>query len=280
MRRRDETQDRADGGITQFGALGEGAAVVLAALAQQQLYAFEAQPVEFVDGAQDAHLLAGVGDTLAGQQAVQQFTVIDAQLRRNAGGLEPGDSQGDHFGVGFRAIGTDGVGVTLDEFAQTAGARLFIAIDGAESVAAERLGQGFPVLRSETGQRRRQVVTQGHPLFIVVLEREDADIGAVGIGQELAKRIGIFEGRGLQGFEAEVLIDLGHGVDQPAFNSDLTGALIGKAARASGFGTESSFWIFAHAPRLDYWTRRDKRLLMFGTSPYSRDRRIRKQVVF
>ncbi len=252
MRRRYEAQDRGDSGVIQFGALGEGAAVVLAALAEEKLHTFEAQPVQLVDGAQHAHLLAAIGDAETAQQAVEQLAVIDTKLRGNAGRLETRHGQCHHFGVGFGSIGADGIGVALDEFTQTAGPRFFVAIDRAEGVTAKRLGQAFPVLRRETGQRRRQVVAQGHPLLVVVLQSENADIRPVGVGQELAQGIGIFEGGRLQGFETEVLIDLGHGRDQPALDGDLARAFIGKAARRAGFGAEGRFGGFAHAPRLDH----------------------------
>jgi hypothetical protein len=54
----DEVQHRVDRLAHQARALGEGAALVQAALAQQQAHALDAQAVQLVDGAQHAQLLA------------------------------------------------------------------------------------------------------------------------------------------------------------------------------------------------------------------------------
>ena len=45
-------------------------------------------------------------------------------------------------------------------------------------------------------------------MLVVVLEREHTDIRPVGVGQELAQRIGELEGPGVQRLEAVALIDL------------------------------------------------------------------------
>ncbi len=75
-------------------------------------------------------------------------------------------------------------------------------------------------------------------MVVIVLKREDADIGPVRIGQELAERIGIFEGRRLQGLEAVRLVDRRHGIDDAAFDRDRLAALVGKAAWRTRFGTK------------------------------------------
>ena len=119
-----------------------------------------------------------------------------------AGGGVALHRHGDDLGVGLRAGGADGVGVALDELAALARTRLLVAPHRTIGVAAEGLGQGLPVLGREAGERRGQVVAQRHPLLVVVLQGEHAFVGAVGVGQELAEGVGIFEGPGVQQLEA------------------------------------------------------------------------------
>ena len=57
-RGRREGQHRLDGVGRRFRAVGEGAGLVLAARAQQQPHALQAQPVQLVDRAQHRELLA------------------------------------------------------------------------------------------------------------------------------------------------------------------------------------------------------------------------------
>ncbi len=235
---RNEIEHRLDRRLRQLRPLGEVAAVILATGAEQQTHAVKAKAVHLVDGAQHAQLLMRLGHAETGQQAVEQLAVIDADAHRYIQRLEARDRHGDDFRVGLGAIGADDVRIALHEFAQAAGPRLFIAPDRSEGIAPEGLGQGFPVLRGKARQRRRQVIAQGHPLVVVVLKREDADIGPVRIGQELAERVGIFESRSLQGLEAVRLVHSRHGVDDAAFDRDRLAALVGKAARRARFGTE------------------------------------------
>jgi len=49
------------------------------------------------------------------------------------------------------------------------------------------------VLGGEARQRRGQVVAQRHPLLVIVLQSEHTLVRTVGVGQELAERVGIFE---------------------------------------------------------------------------------------
>ena len=86
------------------------------------------------------------------------------------------------------------------------------------------------MLGHEPGQRRGEVVAQGHPLLVVVLEGEDALVGTVGVGQELAQGVGVFEGAGLQGLEAVGFIDGRHGLQNAALGADRVGPPIIKTA--------------------------------------------------
>ena len=149
---------------------------------------------------------------------------------------KPCHRHGDDLGVGLGPGRAHGVGVALDELAVAAGAGLLVAPDRAEGVAAERLGQGLPVLGGEAGQRRGQVVAQRHPLLVVVLQGEDALVGPVGVGQELAERVGVFEGAGVQRLEAVALIDRRHGGQDPPLGGEVAGAAVDEAARRAGFG--------------------------------------------
>lgn len=202
-------------------------------------------------------MLSGIDHAKAIEQTIQQFTVIDLKHRRSGGqtcGLETGHSQGNDFSVGFGAVGADGIGIALHELTQTARPRFFVAPHRPESVAAERLGKAVPVLGRKARQRRCVVVTQRHPLLIIILNREHPDIGAVGIGQEFAECISIFKGRSLQGLKAEILIDLRYRRDQSALGRDLGAALIGKTTWRARFGTEifgiSCF--FGHAVAIEH----------------------------
>lgn len=106
----------------------------------------------------------------------------------------------------------DRIGIELHELAEAAGARLLVAPDGARLIAAEGLGQGLIVLGHVAGERRRQVVAQREPLLVVVLEGEHARVGPVLVGQELAERVGVFDGRRrqrLEPVELEHLLDRG-----------------------------------------------------------------------
>ena len=146
------------------------------------------------------------------------------------------DGHGDDLGVGLGPVGADGVGIALGELAEPAGAGLLVAPHRPEGIAAERLGQGLPRLGREPGQRRGQVVAQRHPLVVVVLQREDALVRTVGVGQEFAQGIGIFERAGLQRLEAPALIDLGHPGHDAALGDQVAAAAIGEAARAARLG--------------------------------------------
>ncbi len=198
----------------KIGALCEIAALVLAALAEQLGNAFDSETVEFVDGAEHRQTAASIliaVEADCAQKTVQKLSAadfdpiiaaLDAQRFEGVGGEHA------HFGVGGDALGADGVSIELHELAEAAGTRLLVAIDVAEGIAAERLRQVLEILRDVAGERRRQIVAQAHPLLVLILEREDTRIGTILIGQKLAERVGVFDRRGLERFEAIALVDL------------------------------------------------------------------------
>ena len=223
-------------------ALGEGARLVLAPGPQQGGDAARAQAVELVDGAQHRQLLPLVRDARGAQEAVEQLAIVDLQqigVGGQARGGVAGHRHGDDLRIGLGTRRADRVGVALDELALAPGPGLLVAPHRTEGIAPERLGQAVPVLGREAGQRGGQVVAQRHPLLVVVLQREHPRVGAVGVGQELAQRIGIFERPGLQLLEAERLIDPRHGGEDAPLPPDRAGATILKSARRARAGAKS-----------------------------------------
>jgi len=122
----------------------------------------------------------------------------------------------------------------LGEFTESARSRLFIAPHRPVSVAAVWFWQAVPVFRDEPGQRRGQVVAQGHPLIVVILQGEDAGIGPLVVRQKLPEGVGIFERPGLQRLEAIRFIDLRHRLDDASFGGDRVGAAILEPSRSAG----------------------------------------------
>ena len=226
------------------------ACFVQATLGPQSLDALPAQPVKLVDGPQRRQTLHRIGHAPCVKQAVKQLPVRDPQLRltlRKSRRLQPLAGHGDDFGVGFGSVGADGVGVALDELAEPPRAGFFVSPHGSEGIAAIGLGQGLPGLGGEPGQGRGQVVAQRHPLIVIVGQGKDALVRTVGVGQELAQSVGIFECARLQRLEAPALIDLGHPLDQPALGDQVTAASVGEPTRIAGFGAGGGGGICGHA---------------------------------
>src|SRR5690606_36550430 len=63
--------------VIEFGALGEVAALILAALAEQQANVVDAELIELVDGTQHRELLAVLGDAGGFEHAVEHLAVVD-----------------------------------------------------------------------------------------------------------------------------------------------------------------------------------------------------------
>ncbi len=204
-----------------------------------------AQPVELVDGAQHGEPLGRVGlgdriDADAGQHPVQHLAVVDLDhvlAARDAQRLQRVGRQHADLGVGGDVVGAHRVGVELGELAEAAGARLLVAPHGADGVAAEGLGQLVEVLGHVAGERRGQVVAQRQPLLVLVLEREHALVGPVLVGQELAQRIGVLDGRRLQRLEAVGLVHLADDGQHAAGAAHLVRGRVAQAPGQSRLGS-------------------------------------------
>ena len=196
-----------------------------------------AQPVELVHRAQHRQLLTLGRHAGCRHQPVQELAAVDPHnglARRQARGLQGLGGHGDDLGVGLRAGRAHRICVALDELAEPARAGLLVAPHRPERIAPERLGQGLPALGGEPGQRRGEVIAQRHPLLVVVLQGKDALVGTVGVRQELAQRIGIFQRASLQELEPIALIDLGNGHQNLPLGGQVAGAAVGEAARGAG----------------------------------------------
>ena len=133
----------------------------------------------------------------------------------------------------MRARRADCIGVALQEFTETARARLFIAPDGTGRITAERLWQSLPVLSGETGKRCGQIIAQRDPLFVIILHGEDTGIRAVIVRQELAEGISIFPCAGIKRLEPPAAIDRCDAVDHLGLCMDQRLAAVRKTARLS-----------------------------------------------
>ena len=127
------------------------------------------------------------------------------------------------FGVGHRRGGTHRVGVELHELAEAPRSRLLVPEHPALAIAAVGGGDLLAVLGHVAGERRGEVIAQAQPLLVIVLEGEDAGIGAVLVGQELAQRLGVFDEGLLHRLEAIGLVDLLDGGQHLAGAADLVG---------------------------------------------------------
>ena len=174
-----------------------------------------------------------VGDASGLEHAVQHLPVVDLHhvLPGQAERVHRVGHHHAHLGVGFGTGGADRVGVELHELAEAAGAGLLVAEDIAGAIAAERLGQLVVVLGEIAGERRGEIVAQAHPLLVVVLQREHAGVGPVGVGQELAERLGVFEQRRFDRIEAVALIDPLDGRDHAVDGGDIGRRAVFKTAR-------------------------------------------------
>ena len=223
--------------VVKAGALGEVAALVLAAVAEQQPHAVDAEPVELVDRAQHGEppsriRLAAEADGF--QHAVEHLAVVDLDHVLAARDAERLHRVGRHhadLGIGRRRRAAHRVGVELHELAEAARARLLVAEHPAEAIAAIGLGQRVEILGDIARERRGQVVAQRQPLLVVVLEREHALVRPVLVGQELAERVGVFDRRRLHRLEAVALIDVADGVGHAPGRRDLGRPAVGETAR-------------------------------------------------
>ena len=212
--------------------------LVLAPLAKQERDAFDAELVELVERTQDDAALCGVDDASRLHDPVENLATVDADhilAARRASGLHRFGGDGDHFSVGGRPGHADRVSVALDEFAEAERARLLVAPDRTGRIAAERLRDALPVLGHIARQRSSMIVAQGDPLLVIVLKREDAFVGTIGVGQKLAESVDIFERAGVEGIEAPALVNRADGIHEPAFSGDDCRCPVRKAPRFTGF---------------------------------------------
>ena len=210
------------------------------------------RPLQHAACAATAALLLAGCTTLAPSYEAPAMPVPQQYAQAaEAGGAQTLAAHGDDLGVSLGAVRADGVGVALPEFAEAAGAGLLIAPDRAVGVAAEGLGQGFPVLGGEAGQRRRVIIAQGHPVARlvrsgVVLQGEDALVGTVGVGQELAQRLDRLDPAGFQRVEAVAVIDFGDAVQHLLAFGNVRAEIVAEPLGRLGLGSGLFFLIFRH----------------------------------
>ena len=87
-----------------------------------------------------------------------------------------------------------------------------------------------------TGQRRRHVVAQAHPLLVVVLHREHAGVRAIRIRQKLAERLGVLECGRLQRIVPVALEHHAQLVQHLALTGDFGAAVVAKTTRQTRLG--------------------------------------------
>ena len=98
------------------------------------------------------------------------------------------------------------------------------------------MGRCLKILGHVAGERRRQVVAQRQPLLVVVLEGEHALVGPVLVGQELAERVGIFDGGRVQRLEAAGLEHATNRVEHLPARADFVRGNVEEALRQAGLG--------------------------------------------
>jgi len=96
------------------------------------------------------------------------------------------------------------------------------------------------------GERRGEVVAQAQPLLVIVLQRKHAGVRPVGIGQEFAERVGIFERRGLDRLETIRLVDPPNGGEHVRLGAQIVGGPIDKAARHPRLDPRRFLLLFSH----------------------------------
>ena len=170
------------------------------------------EPIELVDGAHRREFLFR-RNVNAVHRTIENLAVIhfhDVAAARNAERFHRVRGEHAHLGVGCHGRSANSIRIELHELPETSRAWLFVAEHPAETVRAVWQCQILKILGDVARKRRREVVTQREPLFVVVLEREHAFVGPVLVGKELAERVGVFNGRRLHRFKA---VPLEHNAD-------------------------------------------------------------------
>ena len=200
-------------------ALGEIAAFILAAFAEQVLHACNRRARSSLSIARSTvsrcpHFRRRQVRSL--QHPIEHLAVVHLHHIGAAGNAERFHRvrrHHAHLGIGRRRRAAHRVGIELHELAEAAGTGLLVAVDVADAIAAIGLWQRVEILGDIARQRRGQVVAQRNPLLVVVLEREHALVRPVLVGQEFAERVGVFHRRRFHRLEAVALVDVADFLD-------------------------------------------------------------------
>ena len=234
-----EAEHGIDLGGREAGTLGAVAGGVRATLAEQFAHGVEPEAIELVHRAQDGELGPRLGDPGAVQDPGQDAAVVDPYdvvATVDADGLEGGGEHGADLGVDAHRRAADGVEVALVELSEAAGAGLLAAPHRSDLVAPERAHEVLAGLGHEAGQGRGEVVAERDPLLVVVTQGEDALVGGVLVGQVLAQRVQVLDGRGLEGLEAVQAVHADDLLDEGLAGRQVVGARVGETAREAGAG--------------------------------------------
>ena len=147
---------------------------------------------------------------------VQHLAVVhphDVIAARNAHLFQRIGQHGANLGIRRHRGTAHRIGIALVELAEAARTRLFVAPDRTHRIAPIRAGQIVAELGGNPCQRGSQVIAQRQPVAVFVLPAEDAFVGTVDIGQELAQRLDRFHGRCFQRVKTVAVIDRGNGIE-------------------------------------------------------------------
>ncbi len=217
-------------------AFGKITGFVLSTFCQQKEHSVCPEAIQLVYGAENCEplssvLIAANADAL--HQAVEHLSIahFDDVFAPEPQRLHGVGGEHADLGVGGDVVRPNRVSIELGELAETAGSRLLVAPHGADCVAPE--GQGellfLQSLRHVAGERCGEVVAQRQPLLVLVLEREHTLVGPVLVGQELAERIGVLDGRRLQRLETIALVHLPDRVQHALRRADVLRRRVEKA---------------------------------------------------
>ena len=244
--------------IGQPCPIGKVAAVILAARAQQCAYAVQTQPVELVNRPQ--HDAALVGE-IVGVGRVEHACDLHHTVEHLAV-VHPHDVVPAVDPDFFQTIGqhradlcirrdrrcADRIGIALIELAETAWPRLFVAPDRPHRIAPIGRGQIVAVLSINACQRCGQVIAQGQPVaglvrLCILLPREDALIGAIHIGKELAQSLYRFDPGAFQRVKAIAMIDLRNLMQHLGTLCYFCTEIVTKPLWRFGLGAGGLFWL-------------------------------------
>ena len=207
--------------------LGEVTALVLATWAEQRAYAFNAKAVELVDGTQDSETLAESSRSatpMASSTPSRTLRLLTLTTYWPRGTPSASSVSAASMHSSASAATDEAPTVSASNWVNWRIAprpRLLVPPYRARLIAAEGLGQALIILRHVAGERRRQIVAERQPLLVVVLEGEHALVRPVLVGQELAERVGIFDGRRVERLEAVGLEHAPDGAEHLLGGADL-----------------------------------------------------------